>query len=253
MPWVSYESGEEPDILEIGSIDKNAFVDLTNLTCLHLNIRLKITYDSLDFNHLINLKELYLEMRKQDREFYFHRPPNYLDLSPPPNLEKLTTVYFDINLNTLTHLKKLNSLHLNSVHALGVSDSKAFLDFASLKHLDFGIQKIFFDCRDISSLHMGPKSLEVLKMGHVRCSNGQQPKIFFENMPNLKQLHVEVKSLDTIDKVSLKKLSWLEDFRIDVLQCNDERELIRILGNFSKLKKLSVNEWIEIFSNNFQI
>jgi hypothetical protein len=73
-------------------------------------------------------------------------------------------------------------------------------------------------------------------MEHVRCMNGQQPKIFFENMPNLK--HLDVVNL-VIDLVSLKKLSWLEDLRINVLsvkQCNDEQELIRIFENFSKLK-----------------
>ena len=90
----------------------------------------------------------------------------------------------------MTHLKNLNFLHLDKVETLGLSDSKAFLDFANLKHLDLGGTKLVFDCIDSSSFHMGPKSLEVLKMGDIGCSNGQQPKIFFENMPNLKQLHV---------------------------------------------------------------
>ena len=56
-------------------------------------------------------------------------------------------------------------------------------------------------------------------------------------MPNLKQLKV----LEKFDLVSLKKLSSLEDLRLNVsVECNDEGELIGILGNFSKLKKLSV-------------
>jgi hypothetical protein len=126
-------------------------------------------------------------------------------------------------------LKNLNFLRLDNVQALGVSDSKAFLDFANLKHLDltarFESTILVFDCIDSSSLHIGPKSLEVLNMGRICCSNGQRPKIFFENMPNLKKLKVEVKSLDKIDLVSLKKLSWLEDLRIDVVVCNDDREL----------------------------
>ncbi len=70
-------------------------------------------------------------------EFDLNHPLNYLDWSPPPNLEKLTIVNFAIKLNTLTHLENLNFLHLNSVQALGLSDSKAFFDFANLKHLDF--------------------------------------------------------------------------------------------------------------------
>jgi hypothetical protein len=78
---------------------------------------------------------------------------------------------------------------------------------------------------------MGPESLEVLNMGEIGVGNGQQPKIVFENMPNLKQLQVEVESLDNIDLVSFKKLSSLEDLRLVVEQCSDERELIRILGN----------------------
>ncbi len=196
------------------------------------------TYDKLDFNYLINLKELYLESYF-DREFDLDMP-FYLDLSPPLNLEKLTIVYFNIKLNMLTHLKNLNSLHLNIVQALGLSDSKAFLDFANLKHLDFGKSNLVFDCINSSSLHMGPKSLEVLNMGCIRCNNGQQPKIFFENLPNLKQLQVDVESWEKIDLVSLKKLSWLEDLELVVKQCNDEQELIGILGNFPKLKKLSV-------------
>ena len=61
LPWVSCESDEEQFILEIGTIDKNAFVELTNLTCLHLNIQLKLAYDTLDFMHLINLKKLCVE------------------------------------------------------------------------------------------------------------------------------------------------------------------------------------------------
>jgi Leucine-rich repeat (LRR) protein len=218
---------------------------LTNLTCLHLNIQPKLqphTNDKLDFKHLIHLKELCLESN-HDIEFGIEFDlymPNYLDLSPPPNLEKLTIVYFAIKLNTLTHLKNLNFLHLDNVKYLGLSDSKAFLDFANLKHLDFGRTTVVFDCINSSSLHMGPKSLEVLKMEHVGYYNGQQPKIFFENMPNLKQLDVDVVSLEKIDLVSFKELSSLEDLSLDVVECNDERDLIGILGNFSELKKLSV-------------
>jgi len=167
--------------------------------------------------------------------------PHYLDLSPPPNLEKLTIVNFDIKLNTLTHLKNLNFLHLDNVF-LGLSDSKAFLDFANLKHLDFESTTVVFDCINSSWLHMGPKSLEVLKMGRIYCSNGQQPKIFLENMPNLKQFRVVVNSLDKIDLVSLKRLSWLEDLSLYVKQSNDEIELIGVLGNFSKLMKLFVQD-----------
>jgi Leucine-rich repeat (LRR) protein len=238
LPWVSCQSYEKKDILEIGSIDKNAFVELTNLTCLHLNIKLKLTYVKLDFKYLINLKELCLVKSRHDIGIDLNMR-NYLDWSPPPNLEKLTIFYFDIKLNTLTHLNNLNFLNLHRVKYLGLSDSKAFLDFANLKHLDLGGTKLVFDCIDSSSLHMGPKNLEVLNMGHIGCSNGQQPKIFFENLPNLRQLKVVVK-LEKVDIVSLKKLSCLEDLSLDVVECSDDRELIRILGNFSKLKKLSV-------------
>ncbi len=99
-------------------------------------------------------------------------------------------------------------------------------------------------------VQMGPKSLEVLKMGYVRCSYGQQPKIFFENLPNLKQLDLGVESLEKIDLVSLKKLSVLEDLELVVwVKCNDERELIDILGNFSKLKILSVQGLSRVDSN----
>ncbi len=176
------DDDEEQYFLEIGSIDKNAFDELTNLACLHLKLtQTKLqphTYDKLDFKHLKYLKELCFES-KSKFEYELNHPPHYLDWSPPPNLEKLTIVYFDIKLNTLTHLKNLNFLHLDKVHTLGLSDPKAFLDFANLKHLDFGRTKLVFDCIDGSSLHMGPKSLEVLKMGYISCSNGQQPKIFF--------------------------------------------------------------------------
>jgi Leucine-rich repeat (LRR) protein len=257
LPWVAchydvirivFSNEKKQDFLEICSIDKNAFVEFTNLTCLHLNIQPKLTDDKLDFKHLINLKELCLDS-EVNMQFY-------LDLSPPPNLEKLTIVYFNIKLNTLTHLKNLNFLRLDNVYALGLSDSTTFLDFANLKHLDLGSTKLFFDCINSSSLHMGPKSLEVLKMEHVRYYNGQQPKIVLENMPNLKQLQVDVESLDEIDLVSLKKLSSLEDLRLDVVECNDEKELIGVLGNFYKLKKLSVQglsrvdrDFIKKFSN----
>jgi hypothetical protein len=147
--------------LEIGSIDKNAFDEFTNLTCLHLNIQPKLqphSYDILDFKYLINLKELCLEST-YDTEFDLNMT-NYLDFSPPTNLEKLIIVYFAIRLNTLTHLKNLNSLHLNSVHDLGLSDSKAFLDFANLKHLDLFSTTVVFDCVNSSSLHMNPKVLK---------------------------------------------------------------------------------------------
>jgi Leucine-rich repeat (LRR) protein len=237
LPWAC-KSNKEQDYLEIGSIDKNAFVELTNLTFLHLNIQLKLTYDTLDFKHLINLKELCLEST-QNIEYEFDHPPNYLDWSPPPNLEKLTIVYFGVKLNTLTHLNNLNFLHLDKVETLGLSDSKALLDFANLKHLDFDCTNLYFDCIDSSSLHMGPKCLEVLNMGYIRWRYGQMPKIVFDNMSNLKKLHVEVESLEKIDLVSLKKLSWLENLRIGVGKC-DEQELIGILANFSKLKKLFV-------------
>jgi Leucine-rich repeat (LRR) protein len=248
LPWVAchddvirivFSNEKKQFILEIGSIDKNAFVEFTNLTCLRFNIQPKLVYDTLDFKHLINLKELCVEST-HDIEFDLNQPPNYLDLSPPPNLEILTIVNFAIKLNTLTHLKNLNFLHLDKVKYLCLSDSKAFLDFSNLKHLDFGRTTVVFDCKTSSSLHMGPKSLEALNMEHICYSNGQQPKIFFENVPNLKQLQVVIKSSDKIDLVSLKKLSSLEDLSLDVEKCNDQRELIGILGNFSKLKKLSV-------------
>jgi Leucine-rich repeat (LRR) protein len=266
-------------LLNIRSIHNNAFDELTNLTYLHLmltrvrprkyekldnNYLLHLNVQPefqphindflLDIKHLINLKELVLEGRQM-----LHS--NYLDLSPPPNLEKLTIVYFAIKLNTLTHLKKLNFLRLDKVQALGLSDSKAFLDFACLKILDFrtadfGSTNLVFDCSTSSALQIGPTSLEVLNMGHIGCINGQQPKIFFDNLPNIKKLQVVVKSLEKIDLVSLKKLSTLEYLRLVVEQCNDERELIRILENFSKLKKLSVHglsrvdrEFIKKFPN----
>jgi Leucine-rich repeat (LRR) protein len=244
LPWVSCKSNKEQDFLEIGSIDKNAFVELKNLKCLHLNIQPKLqphTYDKIDFKHLINLKELCLESKF---EYELNHPPHYLDWSPPPNLEKLTIIFFNIKLNTLTHLKNLNFLHLDKVKYLGLTDSKTFLDFANLKHLDltprFESTTLVFDCINSSSLHMGPKRLEVLNMGYIGVGNGQQPKIFFENMPNLEKLQVVVKSLEEIDLVSLKKLSWLEDLSLDVVACSDEGDLTGVLGNFSKLKKLSV-------------
>jgi len=242
LPWVACDEydDEKSDFLDIGSIVKNAFVELTNLTCLHLNIQLKFEYDTLDFNHLINLKELCLKSY-HNIEFDLN-VPNYLDWSPPPNLEKLTIVRYNIKLNTLTHLKNLNFLNLKNVQTLGLSDSKAFLEFANLKHLVLGGTTVFFDCINSSSLHMGPKSLEVLNMGYIHPSNGQESKIFFENTPNLKQLDLGVESLEKIDLVSLNKLFNLEDLRLDVEQCNDDRELIGILGNFSKLKKLSVKK-----------
>jgi hypothetical protein len=84
LPWVSCKNYEDQDFLEVGSIDKNAFVELTNLTCLHLNIRLKLEYDTLDFKYLINLKELCVE-GNHEIEFDLNHPPNYLDWSPPPN------------------------------------------------------------------------------------------------------------------------------------------------------------------------
>ena len=99
-------------------------------------------------------------------------------------------------------MKNSNFLLLDKVKALGVSDSNAFLDFANLKHLDLGRTRFVFDCINVSSLHMGPKSLEVLNMGYIGVGNGQQPNIFFENMPNLKQLNVFVESLEKIDKMS---------------------------------------------------
>jgi Leucine-rich repeat (LRR) protein len=244
LPWVACDDydNEKIDFLDIGSIDKNAFVELTNLTCLLLNIRLKLqphTYDKLDFKLLKNLKELCVEGTYVIQLDYNHMT-NDLDLSPPPNLEKFTIVNFNIKLNTLTHLKKLNFLRLDNIQALGLSDSKAFLDFANLKHLVLGSTRFVFDCINSSSVHMGPKSLEVLNM-EVKCYiNEQQAKIFFENLPNLKILNVIVKSLEQLDLVSFKKLSWLEDLGLFVQQYSDEQELIRILGNFSKLKKLSV-------------
>jgi Leucine-rich repeat (LRR) protein len=250
LPWVACDDNlmrfifhyqYRKHFLEIGSIDKNAFVELTNLTCLHLYIQL--TYDTLDFKHLIHLKELLLEKWTPYREFDLNHPPNFLDLSPPANLEKLIIVYFNIKLNTLTHLNNLNFLHLDKVKSLGISDWKAFLDFASLKHLDLGGTKLVFDCINSSSLHMGPKMLEVLNLGDICYSNGQQPKIFLENLTNLKKLTLMVESLDKNDLLSLKKLSSLEDLRLVVsVKCNYERELIGILENFSKLKKLSVHD-----------
>ena len=85
---------------------------------------------------------------------------------------------------------------------------------------------------------MGPKSLEVLNMGHI----GQQPKIFFENMPNLKQLRINIMmtSWDKFDSISLEKLTWLEDLTIVVAPFIHEQEIIHILENFSKLKKLTI-------------
>jgi Leucine-rich repeat (LRR) protein len=240
LPWVARFSRDVvQDFLEIGSIDKKALVELTNLTCLHLKIKLKLEYETLDFKHLINLKELCVE-RAYDIEFDFPHPPNYLDMSPPPNLEKLTIVSFDIKLNTLTHLKNLNFLRLDNIHSLGLSDSKAFLGFKNLKHLVVDSSRLVFDCINNSSLHIGLMSLEVLNMRYIGVSNEQQLKFFFENTPNLKQLQVSVLSMQNIDLVSLKKLSWLEDLELDVMERNDEQELIGVVRNFPKLKKLSV-------------
>ena len=234
LPWVSCNSDKEHDILEIGSIDKNAFVEFTNLTCLYLHIRLKLQPHKIDLEHLINLKELSLRST-HNREFDLYHASNYLNFSPPPNLEKLTIIYFGIKLNTLTHLKNLNFLRLDKVQTLGLSDSNAFLDFASLKHLDFSDTNLIFDCINSESLHMGPEGLEVLKMGDIRCNNGQQPKISFENLPNLKKLEVVVGS--NLD--SLKKLSSLEDLDL-VLRVECSEKMIGLPKHFN-FNKNSIN------------
>ena len=81
LPWVAChdddddgdddDDDEKQDFLEIGSIDKNAFDEFTNLTCLHLKLtQPKLqphTYDKLDFKHLINLKDLCFESKGQHR------------------------------------------------------------------------------------------------------------------------------------------------------------------------------------------
>jgi hypothetical protein len=63
MPWVSSESDDAQDFLEISSIDKNAFVEFTNLTCLRLIIQLKLECDTLDFKHL--------QIKPNKNNFYF--------------------------------------------------------------------------------------------------------------------------------------------------------------------------------------
>jgi hypothetical protein len=119
LPWVAcdddvirivFSNEKKQDFLDIGSIDKNAFVELSNSAYLRLNIQLKLqpqTYDKLDFKNLIHLKELWLEKTKLDREFDFPHPQKLFGLESATQSRKVDHRLFCFQIEHVDSFEKL--------------------------------------------------------------------------------------------------------------------------------------------------
>ncbi len=234
--------------LNMVSIEKNAFVDLTNLKSLHL--RFKKILD-IDLEHMINLRELRLESN-----------PVIDTLMLPPNLEKLTIIGLPIRLESITNLTNLISLELEYITDLFVTNSKPFACLRKLKQLSIKNSRLFFQVSDFKTnkIELGSEEIEDLTLydNTYKFNKSSRSKtdiklmIYFENFPNLKKLSLFLSYRNSIDIVSFRKLTNLECLEFSVDSSIMRQEGMKgLLNNFTKLKKVKLQDISHIDESSF--
>ena len=242
--------GPLADFIDISSIDKHSFADLTNLNKLHIGLCQCI---EIDVKHLSDLKEFGIERKRNqvDGPGFIEndleaRNAGLLKVSLPSNLESLSILGFDIELNSLTHLTHLCYLELWSIYEIIIRDSESFNFFRNLKSLHIENCSISLKAsndNDKDKLNFCLKCLDNLVL-NVREIKSENLKISFENLSELKRFSINMKFFTQIDSISVKKLSLqLEELELCTEDfCDEPSEIKKAFDNFTKLKKLSLTD-----------
>ena len=112
--------------LDIDSIDKNAFIDLTNLTNLNITLAKPL---SIGLRNFRNLKGISIKIGSNDRRVGLN------GLYLPSNLEKLNLINFNFKFGSLIPLKQLKFLYCHAISEFEVNDLRHFNSFKNLKVL----------------------------------------------------------------------------------------------------------------------
>ena len=231
--------------LDIDSIDKNAFIDLTNLTNLNLTPAKPL---SIDLRNLSNLKEISIKVSSTDKSVGLN------DLYLPSNLEKLNLFNFNFKLESLIPLKQLKFLYCFAISEFEVNDLKHFNCFKNLKVLSikyclFKFGKDYVEKKLKKEIRFDLENLEEME---IRFRDGF--KVFFDNLPKVKRLHMDIDT-NKIDLASIKTLSTLEDLSITSRFENfpHDTKLVdkEVFLNFHSLKKLVMKGNLNIDKNLF--
>jgi hypothetical protein len=189
--------------LKMASIDKDAFVDLPNLKMLHLTF-----FNTLDINleHMINLRELCLESHPVNHNLMYNQ-------MLPENLEQLSIIGFPIRLESFTNLTNLISLELESIRALVFTNSNPFAFLRKLKQFSIKDSHLLFQVSVFANnkIEFGSEEIEDLTLYNntysfdhaLKYKSDIEPKIYFENLLNLKKLNLFISYLNSDKKSSI--------------------------------------------------
>jgi hypothetical protein len=244
-------------LLNMVSIDNDAFSDLLNLKSLHLRFEKML---DINLEHMINLRELCLEIHSViDTQMYKQMLP--------ANLEKLNIIGFPIRQESLMNLTNLISLELESIRDLLFTNSKPFACLRELKQLSIKYSTMLFKGGNFETnkIEFGPEEIEDLtlydntyKFDHgLRSKTAVEPTIYFGNFPNLRKLNLFLSYLNSgkkssIDIVSFRKLTNLECLEFRVKSSIMSQEGMRgLLDDFTKLKKLKLCDISSIDESSF--
>ena len=250
------------DFLQVSSkpISDDAFVDVaTNLKSLHLRFAVeseakKNFQFKFNFRDLINLKELCIERHVEENSDVetVLRNPKYLVCNDLPiNLEKLSLIGFNVDLNSLSHLTNLKHLELYKCEDLILSASTPFHCFKHLTHLTVSFSYVSLNGSRLEKekIQMGSENLESLDL-YVHFRENANPTLFFDKQQKLKSLNLTLNDLSEIDVSSFKSLLNLEELHVRS-EISDNKTLKGLLDNFTKLKHLDFSGCVSELDNDF--
>ena len=193
------------EFLDVDSIAPNAFDDFPLLKCLHLRLKKQTQIDLKQTN---NLKDLCLETLINDVS-NVEADDFYLNGNLPTSLEKLSLIGFNIKLESLIHLKNLTFLQLFRIRNISINAMRPFHFFSNLKQLiihnscisfessegEHGCNEIRLDCQQLEEVTFKRDGFQ---------TESKTLKIYFENLPQLKKLHLIAYNLYEIDVATFK-------------------------------------------------
>ena len=240
------------EFFDVDSIDEDAFNDFPFLTSLHLRLAKHI---QVELKHLKNLKELCLETMLENESSDIEENVLYFSGSFPLSLEKLSVIGFNLKLRCLSHLKNLTFLELFRIRYILINESRPFDCFTNLKHLYIHNSTISFEAschvdNKVEIQLVGQRIEEIkLKRDGFQREIDKKPKIFFENLSQLKKLYLNAYNLYEIDVGSFKRISTLEDLTI-LLTSFEPRDHKGLLDNFIGLRRLTL-KGVKSLEENF--
>ena len=216
----------------IKRITPDAFEDLPNLECISICFADSVTLevDFIDCQALENLKDLQMiELNNVDREGYFTQTIKLnFSMKHLKHLTEVTFNGFEVDMDTLKHLKKLKSLNLERCKLVNLNSDS----FAKMKRLnslilsECGLKEIPLNllapCSNLVLLHLNDNQITELR------------EDTFKNLALLENLTLSENAISTFANNLFKSLINLKSLEISILETNQLDGI-----NFDDNKKLS--------------